>query len=115
MSRWMIETDKEELRRIRMGAVNGRYQICHPDEGFIGAVDRRADAFEEGERYAIRKLPNGDPYCARPYQVEIYDRMARRGRPRIWRLQRRLPESVLEQGDVASGNSDVFWKAIRWA
>ncbi len=35
---WTIETDAEAAARQRTGAIDGRYQVCHPVEGFIEAM-----------------------------------------------------------------------------
>lgn len=82
---WSVETDEEAANR--KGAIDGRYQICHPDEGLVEYADRRADAFSLAEWYAVQKNKyTGQPMFSDPYAFEVYDRMARVGAPQTWRL-----------------------------
>lgn len=109
---YTMEADAEAETRRRSGAIDGRYQICDQDgDGLIATADTRADAFDIADRYALRKLPDGSPYCADPYRIEVYDRMARMGQSQTWRRQ---PKNVgtycLEHGDYYS--MDGRWKCI---
>lgn len=113
MSDWTIETDEEADARRRTGAIDGRFQVCHPAEGLIEAVNTLAEAFEIADRYAMRTLPDGKPYCTTPEQVEVYDRMARRGQPRTWRRIAKGTVNLkicVEHGDYCT--IFAWWKCI---
>lgn len=84
---WSIETDESTEVRRKSGAIDDRYQVYHPIHGLIETASTLADAFDIGSRYEQRKMPNGELFCGEPFAVEVYDRMAKRGRPRCWRRQ----------------------------
>lgn len=108
---WTIETDEDAEARQRQGAINGRYQVCHPAEGLVGWADTKAEAFRMADDYAERKLPDGRPYCTTPFEVEVYDRMARQGQPRKWlRQPRKGGTYCMEHGDWLSNGAR--WKCI---
>ncbi len=102
---WTIETDEEAEARQRTGAINGRYQVCHPVDGLIECADRLSEAFAIGDRWDERET--GYP----KFQVEVYDRMARNGQPRIWRRQSKMTTHCWEHGDRFS--RDGRWKVIK--
>jgi|SRR5579859_3281176 len=84
---WTIETDDEAEKRRLSGAIDGRFQICCPVSGLIDVADTLGEAFDIGDRYETRKMPDGSLFCGEPFHVEVYDRMARKGQPRLWRRQ----------------------------
>lgn len=94
MRDWTIETDEEDAARQQSGAINGRYQICHPVEGLIETADTLADAFDIADRW---DNPERSGYPA--FAVEVYDRMARHGQPRTWRRQPKDATHCFEHGD----------------
>lgn len=100
MSDWTIETDEEHAS----GAINGRYQVCHPLDGLIDTADTRSEAFEIAERWDARE--HGYHKC----EVEVYDRMARHGQPRAWRRQSNTMTHCFERGDKLTMES--HWKCI---
>lgn len=110
MTDWTIETDHEAKARERTGAINGRYQVCHPDEGLIDTADKIGEAFSIGDRYAMRTLPDGSPYCTTPFAVEVYDRMARNGGCRIWRRQPKRGTYSMKKFDKFS--LDARWECV---
>lgn len=95
---WTVETDDEVAARQRTGAINGRYLVCHPVDGFIESVDRIADAFAIADRWDER-----DHGYAK-FEVEVYDRMARKGHPTVWRRQRKDGDHCFEHGDRLTMN-----------
>lgn len=90
---WTMETDAESDARKQTGAIDGRYQVCHPVEGFIECCDRLADAFRAADSWDERD--HGYP----KFEVEVYDRMAREGGVRTWRRQRKDADHCFENGD----------------
>ncbi len=118
---WTIETDEESAARQRSGAIDGRYQVCHPVEGLVAWSDTLGDAITQADHYAQRTLPDGRPYCTTPFEVEVYDRMARRGQPQKWRrTDRRGVRSAdsqcyvrsMKRGDKLS--SDAWWSVVEY-
>jgi len=107
---WEIETDESAEQRRRAGATDGRFQVCHPDAGLIDCADTLAEAFAIGDRYAARTLPDGKPFCATPFEVEVYDRMARNGQPRTWRRRPKNSTICIEHGD--KGTMAAWWKCV---
>ena len=107
---WTIETEESDIARRLTGAINGRYQVCHPVHGFIDAADTLGEAFRIGDAYELRKMPDGTLFCGSPYQVDVYDRMARNGQPRVWRRQRKDATHCWERGDKMS--MDGRWKCV---
>jgi hypothetical protein len=70
-----------------------RYHVCHPADGLVGTARRLADALRLGDSWEARDT--GYP----PYQVEVYDSMARRGRPQVWARRPGGWECVRLRGD----------------
>ncbi len=109
---YTIETDAEAETRRRSGAIDGRYQICHPDVGLVECADIRSDAFAIADRCAAQVLRDGTPAFSDPYAFEVYDRMARRGYARTWRRQPKNGTHCWEYGDRYSDLGNNRWKCI---
>lgn len=115
-----METDTESEARQRTGAINGRYQIVHPDSGLIEVADTLGEAFQIADRFETRTMHDGNLFCGEPFRVEVYDRMARCGQPRVWRRRPKNGGSpkvsypyayCVEGGDKFS--LDAFWKCVQ--
>lgn len=95
----------------RYTTVHSRYHICEPICGLIDAVSRLSDAFRIGDDHAERVLTDGAPFCARPFEIEVYDSMAREGYAQVWRRQPKRGTYCMEHGDKITMRSR--WKVIR--
>jgi len=108
---WTMETDEEAKARARTGAIGqGRYQIYHPVNGHIEMADTRLEAFKIAERYETRTMQDGSLFCGTPYEVMIYDRMARNGCGQLWRRQPKDSTYCMEKFDFFT--MDSRWKCI---
>ncbi len=107
---WEIETEAEAEARRKTGAIDGRFQVCHPAAGFVDSANTLAEAFEIADRYAARKMPDGGLFLGDPFEIEVYDRMARRGRARTWRRRPKNGTYSVKYGDKFS--KDAFWQCV---
>jgi hypothetical protein len=110
---WTIETDAEAEARRRTGATDGRYQVVHSDTGLVECADRIGEAFELADRCAARTMPDGRPMYSDPWAFEVYDRMARRRQPQVWRrVDKEHTTYCVWHGDRYSVGA--FWQAVEY-
>lgn len=106
---WTIQTDEECATEKSFGAIVDRYIVSHPVYGMVESANTKGEAFELGDRYEMRTMPDGSLFCGEPYHVEVYDRMARFGKAQKWRRTKR-DVYKFEHGDKYS--RDGFWKVV---
>jgi hypothetical protein len=108
MTDWTIETDDEAAARQRTGAIDGRYQVCHPDTGLVECCDRLGDAFAIADRQAVATVKvTGAPMYSDPWAFEVFDRMARVGQPTTWKR-------ASKDGTYCWGRGDKYSMDARW-